>query len=255
MRDKIKKTSILSVIHHYQNSLQLLARLQQNPKELHSFLKRIAKLQKVLCSHKTFAKYFVGCSYYFLKALTLNHSDLPKLCKDIITFSRRFDNNHLCGPVVRVPGYRSRGSGYIRGSTRFSESSRSGTGSTQPLLFERKSSSSGIENREYGRRSVTLTMWRPLSAKIGTNFADKRRSLGRNTCSSLEDSGLEVVCLLNVLTTRGLIRLISPGRNGGDNNFRNHGLIREVGKTVGRHNDKCCILTSGHIFAVSVTDC
>jgi hypothetical protein len=50
--------------------------------------------------------------------------------------------------------------------------------STTEELLGRKSSGSGLEMREYGRRDVTLATWHPLSAKVGTNFDDKRRSLG-----------------------------------------------------------------------------
>jgi hypothetical protein len=59
--------------------------------------------------------------------------------------------------------------------------------STIEELLGRKSSGSGLENREYGsRESVTLTTWLPPFIKVGTNFTDKR-SLGRY--SLLVDSG------------------------------------------------------------------
>jgi hypothetical protein len=90
--------------------------------------------------------------------------------------------NRLCGPVVRVPGYRSRGPGLIPRATRFSGLIPRATRFTEkvvglergPLslvstieeLLERKISDLGVENPYYGRKgSAALTTRHPSIRK------------------------------------------------------------------------------------------
>jgi hypothetical protein len=52
--------------------------------------------------------------------------------------------------------------------------------STIEMLLVRKSSGSGLENRNYSLgESLRWLPDTPLSAKVGTNFSDKLLSLGR----------------------------------------------------------------------------
>jgi hypothetical protein len=75
--------------------------------------------------------------------------------------------------------------------------------STNEEIIEIKNSGSGLENRDYNRTEfVTLTMWHPLSAKVGTNFADKWQSLSPSNSVVIVCNKYEFPKLYIVTVTR-----------------------------------------------------
>jgi hypothetical protein len=119
----------------------------------------------------------------------------------MISFKISMLCDHLCGLVVRVPGYRSRDLGSIHGASRFSEkwwvrNRLHSALSVELRSYLRTSNDSCLENRDYGRRDFRRAdhTASPLSVKVSINFTDKLWSFSRY--SSLADSGHGVSYLL-----------------------------------------------------------
>jgi hypothetical protein len=69
--------------------------------------------------------------------------------------------------------------------------------------MERKSSGSGLENREYGRRDQPRWPRDTLyPQEVGTKFADKRQSLGRYSSLKDKDHGVSYSTKLDLIMTR-----------------------------------------------------
>jgi hypothetical protein len=71
--------------------------------------------------------------------------------------------------------------------------------STTGEILGKKSSCSGLKIREYGRRDPLRWPRDTLSATVGTNFADKRLSLGRYSSLADKDHAVIIIIIMEAI--------------------------------------------------------
>jgi hypothetical protein len=72
-------------------------------------------------------------------------------------------NERLCGLVVRVAGYRSRGPGSIPGATRFSE---------KQWVWNRVHSALWVHSRSYLEEKIAAPVYKAKNTAVGICYAD-----------------------------------------------------------------------------------
>jgi hypothetical protein len=128
---------------------------------------------------------------------------------DVSIYSQLHVLDRLCGLVVRVLDYRSRGSGSDSRALGLERGPLSLVSTTEELL-DRKVAAPIYKNREYGRRdpsrwprgtlylSIYLSMY--LSAKVGNHFANKLLTASGWGCYNR-------LCPVNLLQVSSALRL------------------------------------------------